>query len=411
MVMLLLVFCGIVAYLWRPLCSYFVQYMGFFSGFQFDRFYLLAPFFAVVALAYGLHLLSPSWVLTQDSPHNKSKYRVQTILCIIVIGFLVVNSLGMKYSHGLQWGGGSSYAVNYENPDLQRIATDIDSAPFRVATIAYGLHPAYANAYGLETVDGYVVLYPQRYQDFWGKVIEPLTSKDEERYHYFHDWGGRIYLFSPSDGAFDNIEEVPFSKYYNLNLLSLANTKYLISELPVSNEYLTLVPSQFPGVERPQGKLSLKTIMQGIKYNIKGRHIYIYQNELCFPRFFLSGKAMVFKNSNQLLEAMAEADINSLRNKVFIEEEFVSEIDVEEMGFTHGELTVKQYSPDRIILSVNLNKPGILVVSNSYNPHWICKVNGVEKNIFPVYHTFMGIFLDEGESKVELEYRPPYRPF
>ncbi len=120
---------------------------------------------------------------------------------------------------------------------------------------------------------------------------------------------------------------------------------------------------------------------------------------------------MVFKNSNQLLEAMAEADINTLRNNVFIEEKFVSEIDVKEIGFTHGEIIIKQYSADRIILSVNLDRPGILVVSNSYNPYWICEVNGVEKNIFPAYHTFMGIFLEEGESRVELEYYPPYRPF
>ena len=162
MVMVLLVFCGIAAYLWRPLYSYIVQYMGFFSGFQFDRFYLFAPFFAVVAAAYGLHLLRPNWVLTQDNSHNTTKYRAQTILCTIVIIFLVFNSFSMKYNHGREWVRGSSYAVTYENPDLLSLATNIDSAPFRVGTIAYGLHPAYANAYGLETVDGYVVLYPLR---------------------------------------------------------------------------------------------------------------------------------------------------------------------------------------------------------------------------------------------------------
>ena len=72
---------------------------------------------------------------------------------------------------------------------------------------------------------------------------------------------------------------------------------------------------------------------------------------------------------------------------------------------------IEQYSPDRIILSVNLDKPGVLVVSNSYNPYWICKVNGVKKDIFPACHTFMGIFLEESENSIELEYCPPYRTF
>ena len=410
MVMVLLGFCGMATTLWDSVGPYLKQYIGYFKGFQFDRFHLLAPFFAIITAAYGLHLVRPNWVLTQDNSHNKIKYRVQTILCIISISFVVFNSFSMKYNHGLQWGGGIGYCytVNYENPDLQHIATDIDSAPFRVGTIAYGLHPAYANAYGLETVDGYVVLYSQRYQDFWGEVIEPLTSKDEVRYQYFHGWGSRIYLLPPSDGSFSSIEEIPFSEYYNLNLLSLANTKYLISESPVSNEHLTLLPSQLPDIEKPHGSPTFKKVIQGIKFNVSGMHLYIYENELCFPRFFLSGKAMVFENSDQLLEAMANADIDSLRNNVFIDEAFVSKINLETLGFTHGELTIERYSPDEIVLSVDLDKPGILVVSNSYNPYWICKVNGVEKNIFPVYHTFMGVFLEEGENVVQLEYCPPY---
>ena len=70
MVMILLVFCGIVARLWRPVAQYFVQYLDFFSGFQFDRFYLLVPFFAAITLAYGLHLFLPNWFLTQENSHN-----------------------------------------------------------------------------------------------------------------------------------------------------------------------------------------------------------------------------------------------------------------------------------------------------------------------------------------------------
>lgn len=424
MVIVLLVFCGALAGLYKTLLPYFGQHISFFVGFQFDRFYLLTPFFAVITAAYGLHFLHPVVFLTQGNPHKHriqtilNKYRIQTISCLVVISLLVVNSFILKYDHYCKWAEPTStYAANYENADLEQIASNIDSVPFRVGTVAFYIHPACASAYGLETVDGYVSLYPQRYQDFWGKVIEPLISRNESLYHYFHNWGSRIYLFADLVAFPPPGEDLAFSKYYNLNLLSLANMKYLISGIPVSNEHLELLTLQEAPGDEVYGPYNvvqggyLSQVIEVTKRNMKGRHLYIYENEICFPRFFLSGKVKVFENSHQLLEAMAKADINSLRNNVFVEEKFLSEINLERLGVTDGELTIEQYSPDRIILSVELDNPGILIVSNSYNPYWICKVDGVDKDIFPAYHTFMGIFLEEGEHLVQLEYRPPYRAF
>jgi len=196
---------------------------------------------------------------------------------------------------------------------------------------------------------------------------------------------------------------VPFSDYYDLDLLSLANTRYRISDIPLSDEHLELLPSQIENEET--GDRSLIDRIQLI------RHLYIYENENCLSRFFLCGSVSIFDDSTQLLEAMADADVDSLLNTVFIEEKFVSDTDIEHLGFAQGEITTEHYSSDRIVLSVTLDDPGILVASNSYNPSWTCKVNDIDQDIFPAYHTFMGVFLSAGESRVELEYRPPYCSF
>ena len=82
------------------------------------------------------------------------------------------------------------------------------------------------------------------------------------------------------------------------------------------------------------------------------------------------------------------------------------------MKNSSGEITVKHYSPDKIVLSVNLDGPMILVVSNNYSPYWKCRVDGKEKEIFPAYHTFWGVLLEGGGTKeVVFEYCPPYRIF
>ncbi len=413
-IMLLLGFCGVGIHLVNPFWTFIKPYIGLFSGFQIDRFYNLAPFFAAISVGFGLHFFMRGWVLTPEPnlPATQKKVSAQTILCAIIIIFLIFHSCQMKIEHAKEWIGGSSYAVNYENPDIEYIANSTDSAPFRVATVAYGLHPAYTNAYGLESVDGYVCLYPKRYQDFWGKVIEPLTSQDEEIYNYFHYWGSRIYLFTPRDGSFDKIEKIPFSEYYNLNLLSLANTKYIISQKPIVNENLSLLPSQIPHPERSWGSISTEEkIKRGLKDNFGGRGLYIYKNKNSFSRFFLADHVNVFSNSRQLLETMGQTNLSSLRNTVFIEEQFISEKEIDKLGFNYGVVTIEQYSPDRIVLTVNLDGPGILVITNSYNPYWICRVDGIEKDIFPVYHTFSGIYLDEGQKTITLEYHPPYWVF
>jgi len=306
---------------------------------------------------------------------------------------------------------GGNYFSNYLNKDLKKFASISDDTPFRVATVAYYLHPAYASAYGLEAVDGYVVLYPKTYQDFWGKIIEPLTLQNKEKYHYFHDWGNRVYLFA--DDNFSELKEVVFSDYYNLDLLSLANTKYIISAIPLVNENLTL--SEYNTTQDRVLFNELSTIEKGIrlvKENFKGRELYIYENKNCLPRFFLLNKIKVFENSNQLLNALSEADVKYLKNNLLIEKEYSQNLINYNLENNFGEITIKYYSPDKIVLSVDLDGPMILVVSNNYSPCWKCKVDGRETDIFLAYHTFWGILLGgNGTKEVIFEYSPPYRIF
>jgi len=316
-----------------------------------------------------------------------------------------------KKDNAFTWVKRGNYFSNYQNQDLEKLARVSDDTPFRVATVAYGLHPAYANAYGLESVDGHVPLYSKTYHNYWSKVIEPLTLQNKVLYYYFHDWGGRVYLFSNDN--FSELEKIVFSDYYNLDLLSLANTKYIISFIPLVNENLTLLEYGAPRDRVSFNELS--TIEQGIyriKENFKGRELYIYENNNCLPRFFLVNKAKVFENSNQLLDDLSEADVEYLKNNLLIEKEFSQNLVDYNLENNSGKITVIRYSPDKIVLSVDLDGPMILAVSNNYSLYWKCKVDGKETEIFPAYHTFWGVLLKgNGTKEVVFEYCPPYRIF
>jgi len=51
-----------------------------------------------------------------------------------------------------------------------------------------------------------------------------------------------VYLFAPT-GGFQNSPTVRFKDFYRLELLSLANVRYIISTRPLEDERLSLLPS------------------------------------------------------------------------------------------------------------------------------------------------------------------------
>jgi len=416
--LLLLIVCAVIGPLTKPLSPYIDKIFPFLHGFQADRFYLLAPFFWAIVGAYGLHFIPNNLILIKKSERieglSGKKWKLQSVVGIILICLLICNTFIVKKDNAFKWLTGGNYFSNYQNQELKKLAKIENiskNPPFRVATVAYYLHPAYASSYGLESVDGYVVLYPKSYQDFWGKVIEPLTLHNKDKYNYFHDWGNRVYLFA--DDNFSNLKEIIFSDYYNLDLLSLANTKYIISAIPLVNENLTLLEYDVPRDGVTLNELS--TIEKGIrlvKENFKGRELYIYKNENYLPRFFLVNQIRVFENNNQLLDVLSKADVKYLKNNLLIEKEFSQNLENYDLKNNSGEITVIRYSPDKIVLSVDLDGPIILVVSNNYSPYWKCKVDGKETEIFPAYHTFWGVLLEgSGTKEVVFEYCPPYQIF
>ena len=100
-----------------------------------------------------------------------------------------------------------------------------------------------------------------------------------------------------------------------------------------------------------------------------GPPLYIYENKKVLPRFF------VLKN-NQVSEEIID---------------------------------VSYYSPDKIGLSLNLEKPATLVAAINYYPWWRVTVNGSQTSITHYQDTFMAIQLLQGENKITFEYLPPYK--
>lgn len=103
-------------------------------------------------------------------------------------------------------------------------------------------HPLFLLASGLETANGYAVIYPRRYNLYWRQVLRPLLQVEPESAGYFTEWGSRTYLFHSMNPENEAMREIPFAAWYDLDLLSLANVRYLVSRKPLADPRLHLVP-------------------------------------------------------------------------------------------------------------------------------------------------------------------------
>jgi len=232
------------------------------------------------------------------------------------VAIVVVNlseSLSIKYATLVQLAAGANYATLYEHPDLKALAATRDPAsPFRVVTIPelyrhpklgtgwWLVPPVHPWAQGLETADGYMVLYSKRYQAFWQRVIAPLEQRLPVRFARFMNWGNQVYLFAPVGGF--ATPSIRMSDWCSLDLLSLANVRFLISPLPIDDENLLLRASehreeQLVWAQRTTGA-RLLDLLRG---NNPTRALYIYENPSALPRAFVVRRIRVFPDPKSAL--------------------------------------------------------------------------------------------------------------
>jgi hypothetical protein len=337
---------------------------------------------------------------------------------VIVAGVIGVKELRMVSSQ--------TYRLALENPQVVALASKTNTEPFRVATpgafvpsvyFAAGRQyfPMFAAVRGLEIIDGYYELYSSRYFDLWQRMVAPMVEKDpwwQERVESFSL--NFAYLFSPSDNRFDRQLSVSLAANYDFELLSLLNTRYLLSRWRLSDPELALVSEPVEALDQAkewEGLDRLERIRRVLRGEQPDRAIFVYENKSVLPRAFLTRGKKVFPSSDSLLDALAQAPLSEIRDTVYLGAADFNDTPIEDLGFQTGSVRIREYHPDKLILDVETDGRAYLVVSNNYSPYWRASIDGEEARVVPAYHVFQGIAVAPGRHAVTLEYRPPYALF
>lgn len=71
-----------------------------------------------------------------------------------------------------------------------------------------------------------------------------------------------------------------------------------------------------------------------------------------------------------------------------------------------GESRVVSYRPDRVEIQVKLNRDGVVVLLDSFDPGWRAWVDGTPARLLRANVAFRAVPMSAGEHRVEMRYRP-----
>jgi len=366
-----------------------------YASYSFHFVQLFTPFWAAALAGESFSILISKAHDTVDSK-GANVAAVIIVLCIATALIQNVYTRAVNLGHWSIYGG---FAKQFEVKPIEALQ-ESETAPFRACTFNRYLHPSMINAYGIETVDGYANMYSRRYKYFWQYVIDKRIRNDPYYFKYFTHWGNRVYLFRVDDNP------VHFDDYYNLNLLSLANTKYVISRFPLVHDNLRL--HYWNGESFPpgwnlqsswrQGQYCIKRIMS------KDLPLYIYENTLCFERYYFAGNIVFANDLQTIMRQLSASGIEWLRDHVYIEQKYAAELKNKYSAQSAKVKQVVKNGPDEIHLKVDAPIPTILVIAVNYSPYWTCYTDGAPATVFPANGTFMGVALEGGQTDIRLVY-------
>lgn len=229
---------------------------------------------------------------------------------------------------------------------------------------------------GIETIGGYGANPPRRYQQYIG--------------------AGESVMFNP------------VNLYRDRGLLDLLNVKYVIIP-PLAEDLSRLSP-----VERNRVK-AFRDYLSGYTRVFSGSHS-VYLNSYYLPRAYVVHEYRIagetgettepsseaIGNENDALDMVLSTDFDHHRS-VILEKDpgFVPTGDP--VRFT--EAMILERNPHRLVCEVDLERPGILVISENYHPDWRVRVGGIEKELLRANFVLKGVELPPGSHRVEFVYR------
>jgi uncharacterized membrane protein YfhO len=145
----------------------------------------------------------------------------------------------------------------------------------------------------------------------------------------------------------------------------------------------------------------------------KDEKFQLFHNETALPHATLFYNYEIINNDKQIIKRFYSQKFD-FRNVLILEENpgletrsihsVSSGREKQELRSDKHIVKITSYEPNRVVISVSTDEPGLLFLSDSYYPKWKVKINGREEKIYRADYAFRAVVVPQGESIVEFYY-------
>jgi hypothetical protein len=136
--------------------------------------------------------------------------------------------------------------------------------------------------------------------------------------------------------------------------------------------------------------------------------VKIYRNNHAFPRAFVVHEAEVVSGVEGAIERMKEGQFNPAQTAVIEGDLQPARLAALTEGRAAGGSSVEftEHRDNEVKLRVETERPGLLVLSDTYYPGWQAYVDGEKTPIYPTDAALRSVYLEAGEHEVRFVYSP-----
>lgn len=146
-------------------------------------------------------------------------------------------------------------------------------------------------------------------------------------------------------------------------------------------------------------------------FQFQGRAYSLYRNAGALPRARLVHRIHRAANVEESLRLLSRITGPALATQAVLES--TEEVAVQPLSAADSpreDVTITEYTPNRVIVETDCDRSALLVLSDNYYPGWRATVDGHAAQIHPANVFMRGVLLPEGAHHVELTYDPaPFR--
>jgi|GEM_PF-2629110 len=185
-------------------------------------------------------------------------------------------------------------------------------------------------------------------------------------------------------------------------LLDLLNVKYLLFPKEASYDF-----SQQPDE-------TLRAALLAKYEGIPGSEYWIYRNKTPLPRAWVVDKVVITLDPDEILSMLQDPGFDPEKMAILerplpisLEAHDPSEGGREDPAGPLYVSQVTRYATDEVLLEVDLQKDGLLVLSEIWYPGWRVYVDGEERDLYKTDYVLRSVFLEKGKHQVYFVFDPP----